>query len=355
MIDALRKAYQSFRGTGEASLTIPALDGAFRPNQAIENAPVLATVERPDNLIVVGDEVQFSSGARRMRLSAQVGVETIETFESAITAMASDSHGRVAVAREGGLATLRETAGSDVSIASPDGGDIVAMAFVGDALILCVGARKGRAAEWRRDLMERGASGSVWRYDISARKLASIAENLAYPSGVLATGDGAVLVSEAWRHRLVKLRAGRAPEIVTKNLPGYPSRLIARAGGGVWLAAMAPRNQLVEFVLREETYRRRMIDEIAPRDWIAPALAPPASFLQPMQQGGQRTLSILKPWAPSFSYGLVIRLDANGGPVESFHSRADGRLHGVTSLAERGGDLIASSQGGDAIVAIPVH
>jgi hypothetical protein len=44
-------------------------------------------------------------------------------------------------------------------------------------------------------------------------------------------------------------------------------------------------------------------------------------------------MGILKPWAPTFSYGLVIRLGNDLRPLSSLHSRANGRVHGITSLA----------------------
>jgi hypothetical protein len=37
-------------------------------------------------------------------------------------------------------------------------------------------------------------------------------------------------------------------------------------------------------------------------------------------------------------------------PVASFHSRADGSLHGVTALVESGGALLAGAKGSGAIV-----
>jgi hypothetical protein len=39
-------------------------------------------------------------------------------------------------------------------------------------------------------------------------------------------------------------------------------------------------------------------------------------------------------------------------PIASAHSRADGKVHGVTSLAERGGILFAAARGSGVIVAL---
>ena len=64
-----------------------------------------------------------------------------------------------------------------------------------------------------------------------------------------------------------------------------------------------------------------------------------------MQGGGLKQLGILKPWAPTRSYGLVVRRDAEGEPRASFHSRADGRRHGITSCVEADGRSAGDCKG----------
>ena len=130
-------------------------------------------------------------------------------------------------------------------------------------------------------------------------------------------------------------RQGGAVEPVLTKLPGYPARLAAGADGGAWLCLFAPRNRLIEFVLEEDAYRADMMREVAREHWIAPALSSGTSFLEPLQCGGVKTMGIHKPWSPTRSYGLLVRLDRNLRPVASFHSRANGRRHGITSVVER--------------------
>ena len=137
------------------------------------------------------------------------------------------------------------------------------------------------------------------------------------------------------------------------DIAGYLGRLIPAAGGGAWLTVFAPRSQLVEFVLREDDYRKDMMAEIPEPLWIAPSLSAPQTFLEPLQGGGLKHLGIVKPWAPTRSYGLVLRLDQAFQPVFSMHSRADGRRHGITSCLEADGRLLATSKGGDLIVSLP--
>ncbi|TIV64607.1 MAG: hypothetical protein E5V86_14825, partial [Mesorhizobium sp.] len=114
----------------------------------------------------------------------------------------------------------------------------------------------------------------------------------------------------------------------------------------------APRNRLIEFVLQETHYRQDMIDQVPPAYWIAPALASNRSFLEPLQCGGIRTMGIHKPWSPSRSYGLVVKLDRTLQPQFSLHSRANGTRHGICSVAEWDGRLYVAAKGGDCVLAL---
>jgi hypothetical protein len=160
-------------------------------------------------------------------------------------------------------------------------------------------------------------------------------------------------VAESWRHRLVGIPAhGGGVTPILGKLPGYPARPGPAADGGAWLALFAPRNRLIEFILLEDAYRADMMREVPRECWIAPALASETSFLEPLQCGGVKTMGIHKPWSPSRSYGLVVKLDADLQPIASFHSRANGTRHGVTSVAEIAGRVLAASKGGDIILDI---
>jgi hypothetical protein len=95
-----------------------------------------------------------------------------------------------------------------------------------------------------------------------------------------------------------------------------------------------------------------MMAEIEPDNWLAPALSPPKSFLEPMMGGALRTHGFAKPWAPSNSYGLLVRLDARFRPIRSYHSRADGTRHGITAALDIGNRVLVASQGGNAILSL---
>jgi hypothetical protein len=65
-------------------------------------------------------------------------------------------------------------------------------------------------------------------------------------------------------------------------------------------------------------------------------------------------MGVIKPWAPPRSYGLVIRLNAEGTPLYSLHSRVDGINHGVVSAVEIGGDLVLVAKGPGRVLRLPL-
>ena len=95
-----------------------------------------------------------------------------------------------------------------------------------------------------------------------------------------------------------------------------------------------------------------MIEGLDPKFWIAPALSSGASFLEPIQGGARKKLNMLKPWSPSWSYGLVAGCGPTMQPLRSFHSRADGAIHGVTSCCEFNNTLYVAAKGAGRIVAV---
>jgi hypothetical protein len=222
-----------------------------------------------------------------------------------------------------------------------------------DTVLLTCGSSDNPASQWKRDLMSNAAGGSLISMNLSTGRLEVLCAGLAWPNGLAVLADGSVAVSESWRHRLTRFSGGQRKDNLLDDLPGYPSRLAPARGGGFWMTVFAPRSQLVEFVLREEKYKRRMLAEVPEKYWIAPALSSGSDFREPLQQGGVKTMGILKPWAPTRSYGMVIKLDAALKPTLSLHSRADGRRHGINSVVETDFGLIVASKGGNAILALP--
>ena len=320
------------------AVTIPPLDGAFRPNTALDDAPVFAWMPQPDNLVLWRGQVVASSGPTVRGRDGEV----LFSFDADISALAVSPAGDLAVALDDGSLIVAGVA----QTLPPDVRCITALAYGAEGwLWLANGSASLPPSQWTADLLMANASGSVWVFDGAWRKVAA---GLAWPYGLLPEGGGAI-VSESWRHRL--LRLGRArPQPVLEGLPGYPARIVPAAGGGAWLALFAPRNRLIEFVLQETDYRLAMMAEVPPEFWIAPALSSGRSFLEPLQCGGIRMLGVHKAWSPTRSFGLVVRLGEDMAPLFSLHSRANGSRHGVTSVLEHAGQVHIAAKGGDCII-----
>ncbi len=344
MIGWVRGRIDRFRGRGTYAATVPPMDGALRPNTRLEEAAVVARIADPDNLVRYRGQVLFSSGPTIHTLDPATGATTEWRRCSADVTALAVAEGTLAIGLADGSLILSGETDRTIKTGDPC---ITAITPGGAGrLLVCIGSVQNPAADWKRDLLQRGASGQVWSVPLADGAVQKLAGGLSWPSGVALAGERLVVV-EAWKHRLTQ--AGAAPLIT--DLPGYPSRLCP-APGGWWLAVFAPRNQLIELVLREDDYRNRMMREMDPDHWIAPTLSPAADFNEPMQGGAIRTHGIIKPWAPTRSYGLLVRLDADFRPIASYHSRADGRFHGVTSALQHGDRVLVTSRGGNAILSL---
>lgn len=357
---AIRRTFDRFMGgRGEFSITVPVMDGALKPNDYLERIASFAMVEDADNAVATKDGLLVSSGPRLLRLDAG-GAQSLHcAYEAPIACVAVSAGDALAIGLDG--VGIRIAGGRhDGRLVTHAAGRALecptaALFLDEDTLIVSVGSAGFPAGQWSRDLIHHGRSGSVLRIDLAGGDAVELAAGLRFPSGLcLNENGGGIVVTEAWRHRLLALDAGRPsrPRELLADLPAYPGRIARSASGGYWLALFAVRSQLQEFVLRENRFRRQMIAEVDPAFWIAPALSSGRSFKEPLQAGGVIRLGIHKPWAPTRSYGLVVRLDADFQPAWSMHSRADGRRHGVTSLVEAGGRLLVTSKGRGEVMAM---
>jgi hypothetical protein len=332
-----------FRGK---AVTVPPLDGAFRPNRRLDEAESVANIAAPVDLAIHDGQVLVAAGNALHAISPAGETQVFAAFQAPISALAVSPAGSVAVALETGTILLD---GAEIA-AAKDIRCVTALSFsVSGEVLVANGSARHRPSDWRRDLMEKGATGSLWRVKPNGEST-RLAGDLAWPSGIVEDGAD-IVASEAWTRRVIRVSAGGATKVLMSNIPGYPGRL-ARSEDGALLSIFAPVNRLIEFVLQEDQYRQAMMEEIAPEFWIAPSLASGRSFLEPLQCGGIKTMGIHKPWSPSRSYGLVARLDRDFQPVASYHSRADGKRHGIVAAVSLGGRIHAASAGGDEILAV---
>jgi hypothetical protein len=352
------------RGSGDHAITVPPMDGALQPNELLEHAPLAVALTAPDSLLRLGDEIIVSSGRILHAFGNQSPdrIRVVGTFEADVCCLALSpsgalatglANGRIVFSRLDSEGTFRPA--PSLPLESLQGQRIncpTALAFTNDGgLLVCNGSETHSPLDWKRDLTQRGASGSVWLFEQNGGAKA-LARGLAFPNGVLCQDDGSLIVSESWTSRLVRLQPQSEPKPLLTDLPGYPAGLAARAAGGAWLAVFAPRSQLFEFILREREFREQMMNDIDPDYWIGPSIHPPRSFLEPLQGGSMKQLGIMKPWAPTRSYGLVVALNRDFQPEASAHSRADGSRHGIRNILEHDGRLWVASKGGNGVVAL---
>jgi len=348
VIRALKRTWDNFRGAGESAVTVPPMDGALRPNRLLEEAPVLLDLTAPDDMAANGQRTFIAAGRQVLSLDMAAKATTVaHDYASDITAIALSPNGVLAVALVDGEILVE--AGDTAKL--PRIPCVTAMTFISETeLAITQGSSSHSAAEWKHDLMQRGATGTVQHIDLKSGNVKRIANKLAWPYGIVLTPEGKLAISESWRNRLLIVGEGSTPTAVLDDLPGYPARITRDARDGYWLSIFAPRNQIIEFIQREPEFLRRMMTEVPAEYWAAPTLKPSASFLEPLQGGAQKHFGMLKPWAPSRSYGLVAHLDKQFRPTMGYHSRADGTRHGVTQCVETAAGVLVASKGGDAVL-----
>jgi hypothetical protein len=347
VISALREFTDRWLGRGAATITVPSFDGALKPNQILAKAETVGQFDGPEDIATDGRTLYIADGAVIRRLDGAVTSE-VRRFDRPITALCCLPDGSMAVALDGREVQVFASASAPsarATFSDPSMNAINALAPARDGTLIATDGSTARPyKQWVHDLMERGRSGRVLVLDTASGRVRTVASSLHYAFGACAA-DGALFISESWRHRVIAIMPDGSQRPVLDNLPVYPSRLSPSASGGFWLTAFAARTQLVEFVLRENAYRRRMMAEIDPEYWIAPKLKSGQSFLEPMQGAHIKTMGVVKPWAPPRSYGLIIRLDTGGVPLYGLHSRVDGVNHGVVAAVEMDGSLFAIAKG----------
>lgn len=344
---------------------IPVLDGAFSPNQRLDQARRLGDeIDRPDDIAHGQDGALYvSTGKRILRCTGNDFEmrDVFATLDGEVGGLAATPDGRLLACVSGkGLVALSPS-GQVVGTLDNVGGETIACPLSvtvapDGAIYLTDGSRNNPPEDWLRDLMQnRAPSGRLIVCSASLGDAKVVADKLAWPLGVAVSGDGKeVWVAESWSHRLSAFaRDGGGKRVIVKNYTGYPGRLSRDASGEVWMSFLALRTQLTEFVLRERAFCEEMMRTVPTDLWIGPALDGRLNPREPTQIGRIKKLGIQKPWAPPRSYGLVARLDAKGEAVETLHSRVDGRVHGVTAVRPIGSRVIAVSKGRDCLVELP--
>lgn len=325
------------------------LEGVLGPNGRLDEAAGMK-VEAPDALCVGADgRLLCSSGARVLALSAWGGaLEPWAEFDAQVTALRASPGGLVAVGLAGGRIAVLEPSGQPSSGWSLPAGRLVSVVdcvFRSEDELLLVdcgyGADDNVLAQAAWDDEARGQVVALRR----SGEVRVIASGLHCPMGVGLDARGEVMISLLERAAIVDASG----KVRQSGYPGYLGRL-RRTAGGYALACLSRRDPLIEFLKTERGFVAEMKAKIAPRHWIAPRANPEFSHDLPIELGATRLFGEVKPWAPSFSYGLLVQMDESLMPVGSAQSRANGQRHAVSDVAVWNGDLVAISKTSGEIV-----
>ncbi|MDC3108313.1 hypothetical protein OA416_03875 [Paracoccaceae bacterium] len=353
MFNFLKDRIDYLFGRGKHSIFVPVMDGALKPNEYLDSIKIIHKQEDVDNLTLNKGTTFFSAKSSVFSISNSEKPKKVISFSDEITAMAVNASGsKLAVSLNDDniiilvLKTLKEVYRFQEKC-------VTSMCFNNDALIFTTGSQKFSTAQWQHDLLSNGCSGTVCVNELNGSKKRVLIKELSWPTGITFTGETTFCISEAWMHRISFYELGADQTSASKldkeisKLPAYPGKSFFNISNQELLVCFfAPRNQLVEFILTEEEYKTRMMAEIDPSLWVAPTYRSGKHIREPLQQSGIKTMGYLKPWAPAFSYGLVVRFDGDLKPLASYHSRTNGNFHGTTSvIVDKGQNILVTSRG----------
>jgi sugar lactone lactonase YvrE len=168
--------------------------------------------------------------------------------------------------------------------------------------------------EYLYDLLEARPRGRLLSHDPATGVTRVLADGLHFANGVALSKDEDFLaVSECYRYRILAhwlkgARAGRT-EVLVDNLPGFPDNLSRGEGGRFWVALYTVRNDRLDG-LHPHPFAKKILSRLPPFFWPKPA-----------------------------RYGYVLRLTADGRPLDSLHDPTGEVVHAVTTAREHDGVL----------------
>lgn len=318
------------------------LEGALGPNDRLELASGIR-IELPEAVGVTPDDrLLVSSDNRILTMSGWAEVPKLwAEFDQRVTAITASPGGLVAVGLAGGglavldlkgrriddwTATSELIAVNDCVFASEDEILLVDSGYRDDEDLLSL-------ATW--DDSARGNLVAIRR----GGGLRNAAIRLRCPMGICLDAAGLPVISLLERASIVDLSG----KTLQSGYPAYLGRL-RKTSTGYAIACLSRRDPLIEFLKHEPDFVAEMKTRLEPRHWISPRYSPEFSHEFPIELGATRLFGEVKPWAPSFSYGLIIETDESLMPVASAHSRANGTRHAISDVAEWRDSLVAVSR-----------
>ena len=163
------------------------MDGAFRPNDLLDAAPPIVETPAPDCLAVTSQGLVVSSQRSLFRVDRPGGAP-LASFDAEISALAGLPDGGAAVGLIDGRIVFVGGQHDGTDDRGQPRDDMHHRARAGArtaALLVANGSASNGPAAWKRDLMEKNASGSVWRIEPAERRAHSNwPGTLAYPYGL---------------------------------------------------------------------------------------------------------------------------------------------------------------------------
>lgn len=341
-----------------AGIAVPLMDGPLTPNESLTAADDVVEIPNIRDMTHAGGTLYIAADTAVWKVDLRDPVPSeLAVFDDQVGALTTDGSTLFAAIAGMGVVTVDTKSGTAQAVTTLAARCPTAMAVRADTLLVAEGTTEHGLDDWAIDLMTKGASGRLSAIDLTTGEIRTLRERIRYCAGVAFSSNGEdVIYSEAWAHRLMRtsLTPHAPARAVTGDMPAYPGRISVSPRGDYWLSAFAVRTYLIEFVLSQDEYREEMIRSIPQDYWIRPYLHSSTSGLDPLQGGQLKKLGVTKPWAPARSYGLVARLDPDFNAVESYHSRASGRLHGVVQAFEHDGELFIASAGASVVARTPV-
>jgi len=172
------------------------------------------------------------------------------------------------------------------------------------------------ADQWILDGIEGRPNGRVICHDPTTNTTTTVLPRLVFPNGVCSCHDGeSILVGLTWLCKVIRYWHSGAKrgtvETFADNLPGYVDNINRASDGGYWVALTGTRAPIYDLSMRMPRFRRRMMKQIPPDEWLYPSL----------------------------NHGTVVKLSAEGEPLESYWDPGGASHATITSMREHQGWL----------------
>lgn len=319
------------------------LEGVLGPNSLLDEASSLS-VKQPDALALASDGRLLISTGSSVSSIDKWGQDPQRLFSVShrVTALDVSPGGQIAIGVETGEVHVylpgQDQPAWTIPASSGNSPAVDCLFMDEDDLAVVTNGYTSAQEALARSPWETARTGTVTVHSRSAATRV-IAGGLSCPMGICSDERGDMIITEMEASRVVD-PSGR---VRGTGFPAYLGR-IRKTQQGFLLSCLSRRDPLIEFLRTEQDFVEEMKKTVDARHWISPRTTPEFSHDFPIELGATRLFGEIKPWAPSFSYGLLIMLDNDLNPGSSAQSRANGRRHAISDAVVWNGDVIAVSQ-----------